>query len=70
MTDEEKFEERVRMIVRDEMEACWCEIRGYAEQAREIAFNMCRAIIVADCERTIKSFERGGRDNPGSRSPQ
>jgi hypothetical protein len=60
MTEEEKFEERIRTIVRDEMEAEWLEINGYADQVRHAAFNMCRAIITANCEQTIKSFAPGG----------
>ena len=64
MTEEEKFEERVRQIVREEMEAEWIEIKGYADQTREMAFNTCRAIITGCCEIIIKSFDGGGRSNP------
>lgn len=65
MTEDEKFEERVRMIVRDEMEAEWLEIKGYADQSREMAFSICRGIITACCQNIIKSFERpGGGSNP------
>ena len=64
MTDDEKFEERVRQIVRDEMEAEWLAVKGYGDQVRKAAFDMCQAIITTQCETIIKSFGPGGAEAP------
>lgn len=71
MTEDEKFEERVREIVRDELQAEWLEVKGYADQAREMCFSMTRAIIEQCCKNVLNSFnpKRGGTadDQSGER---
>lgn len=62
MTEEEKFEERVRMIVRDEMEAEWDQVGGYEDQARKASFNMTKAVILATCDVVKRSFEGPGAE--------
>lgn len=60
MTEEEKFEERVRMIVRDEIEAEMIYPKGWLDEMRQISFNMVKAILVQQAERTIASFDPPG----------
>ncbi|MBU2340024.1 MAG: hypothetical protein KKE77_02125 [Alphaproteobacteria bacterium] len=50
MTEDQKLEERIRKIVRDEMEAKWIDVGGYADQVREGAFETTKAVLLATCD--------------------
>ena len=60
MTEDEKFEERVRMIVRDELEAEMIYPKGWLDEIRQATFNMVKAILIQQAERTIASFDPPG----------
>ena len=64
MTEDEIFEERVRMIVRDELQAEWIEPGGYHDQVAKQTFNVSRAIIQSICEIVLRSLPDDGSGGP------